>query len=67
MRDTLPRKRYLNECAIVNLDDVKGRGTHWVAFKKRGVKVVYYDSFGNLTPPLEIVKYLSGCSIIYNY
>lgn len=67
MRNTLPTKPHANESVIVNLDDNKGRGTHWVAFKKRGKMVVYYDSFGDLTPPIEIVRYLRGCKITYNY
>lgn len=49
MRDSLPRtlpRKY--ESGIVNLDSTKGPGTHWVAYKKRGNNVKYFDSFGNL-------------------
>jgi len=31
LRDTLPKKPKLNECAIMNLDDTYENGTHWVA------------------------------------
>jgi len=66
-RDKLPvcPKRF--ESAIINLDTVNGTGTHWVAYKKIGKKVKYYDSFGNLPPPLEVQKYFHGCDINYNY
>ena len=59
MRDTLPQsKPKFNECGVVNLDLNKNRGTHWVAYKKRGNSVEYFDSFGNLKPPRELVDYL---------
>lgn len=58
MIDTLPSggpRR--NESAIVNLDSVSGPGTHWVAYKKHGNSVIYFDSFGNLRPPPELETY----------
>lgn len=72
MRNNLPSTGPLvNESAIVNLDDRNGRGTHWVAYKKRGPSVKYFDSFGDLPPPRELVKYLlqgpsSAQNILYN-
>lgn len=63
MPKTGPRK---NETAVVNLDDKDGPGTHWVAYKKRGSDVVYFDSFGHLQPPLDLVKYLGVGSVKYN-
>jgi len=33
------------------LDSEHGTSTHWVAYKKIGNQVQYYDSFGNLPPP----------------
>ncbi|KAF0747786.1 Uncharacterized protein FWK35_00015862 [Aphis craccivora] len=42
-------------------------GTHWVYYKKTGKSVLYFDSFGNLRPPLELEKYFKGCDIEYNY
>lgn len=68
MRNALPKNPKKNECAIVNLDNVNGSGTHWVAYKKVGNSVIYYDSFGNLPPPLELVSYFGKKVIIkYNY
>lgn len=59
-----PRRR---EAAIVNLDDKDGPGTHWVAYRKIDNKVDYFDSFGNLRPPSDLVKYLGVGSVNYNH
>lgn len=68
MRNDLPSDGpRLHESAIINLDDKSGLGTHWVAYKKRGDKVVYFDSFGNLQPPLELMWYLGTVNVEYNY
>lgn len=68
MRDTLPKLPRNYESAIVNLDSQKGTGTHWVAYKKHGNKVDYFDSFGNLRAPLELVDYFGPeVKISYNY
>lgn len=69
MRNKMPvRGPRLNESAVVNLDDASGPGTHWVCYIKRGDKVKYYDSYGNLPPPLELVKYFGPrATITYNY
>jgi len=55
----LPKKARARECAIMNLDDISGNGTHWVARFKRGNDKFYFDSFG-LPPPTELNKYLDG-------
>lgn len=68
MSDTLPLHPRKNESAIVNLDSNKGSGTHWVCYKKIGNSVRYYDSFGNLKPSLELIKYFGPNTVIrYNY
>lgn len=68
MRDTLPRiPPNKNESAIINLDVQRNAGTHWVAYKKRGNIVEYFDSFGALKPPIELVEYLGrNVKIVYN-
>lgn len=66
MRDKLPNKARLLESGIVNLDSHKGLGTHWVAYYKNNDDSEYFDSYGNLQPPLEILRYL-GTNITYNY
>lgn len=66
MLDNLPKRTRKRECGIVNLDASTGVGTHWVAYFKNNQQKEYFDSFGNLPPPLELVKYL-GQNIEYNY
>lgn len=68
MRDALPKRPRKYESAIVNLDSIIGGGTHWVCYMKRSDKVFYFDSFGNLRPPIEIYKYFGpSADIMYNY
>lgn len=67
MKDQLPKKPRLVECGIVNLDDSVNEGTHWVAFIKLYDYCEYFDSYGDLKPPLELVKYLKTYNILYNY
>lgn len=71
MRDNLPRKIWKNECGIVNMDINRGNGTHWVAYIKKQQDILYFDSYGNLQPPVELTEYFqSGGSyndIRYNY
>ena len=67
MKDSLPKKVRVKESAIVNLDSKYGPGTHWVCYKKLGNTVTYFDSFGNLRPPLELLNYWGECHVTYNY
>lgn len=67
MRNSLPQRPFTRECAILNLDRKEGRGTHWVAYKKRGNNVSFFNSFGSLPPPKELVEYLGkNAKISYN-
>lgn len=70
MRNKLPHRVRSNECGIINLDDAKNDGTHWVAYSKRGNTAVYFDSYGDLMPPCEVTRYLNSdgaCKISYNH
>lgn len=67
MRDKLPLKSKPIECGIVNLDDYKGAGTHWVAYVINNNNCEYFDSYGDLKPPKELVKYFGKRNIYYNY
>lgn len=68
MRDALPTYPWDLECAIVNLDDTNGSGTHWVCYKKIYSTVFYYDSLGNIPPPMELLAYFKHVgNILYNY
>lgn len=64
LRDELPRKPWLTECGIINLDDGRNGGTHWCCFIKVKNDKFYFDSYG-LQPPTELVDYLKG-SVYYN-
>lgn len=64
-RDKLPPRAKHTERAIINLDT--NAGSHWAAYYKKGAHVSYFDSFGNLPPPLELQTYLHDCDISYNY
>lgn len=66
MRDTLPQSPKQHESGILNLDQNSGSGTHWVAYKKTDDKVIYFDSFGNLNPPKEFIKYMKRIKIYFN-
>lgn len=68
MRDSLPKKIKERECGVLNLDSNSGNGTHWCAYYKIYTDCFYFDSFGNLPPPNELIDYLgSDCKIFYNY
>ena len=58
MRDSLPKKLLKSECAIVNLDDSDGPGTHWVCYWVDPDASYYFDSFG-LSMPDELYDYLN--------
>lgn len=66
MLDSLPKRPWKHEACIVNLDNHSGPGTHWVCFRKSGHDVNYFDSYGNLQPPVEVQNYLNDCYISYN-
>lgn len=67
MKDQLPRTPKRIECAIVNLDDSKNEGTHWVAYVIVNNYCEYFDSFGDLKPPSELMRYFKNCNVFYNY
>lgn len=68
MRDRLPKSCKNVECGVINLDSDDNNGTHWCAYYKSEQLCVYFDSFGSLPPPRELVRYLgSNCRIVYNY
>ena len=67
MRDALPRKLHCRyESGIVNFDNSKNAGTHWVAYAKKGNNAVYFNGFDNLRPLRELEHYL-GSNVTYNH
>lgn len=71
MRNSLPSKINFNESGVVNLDSKENMGTHWTCYKKAGRIINYFDSFGNLKPPRELIRYFRSDNknniINYNY
>lgn len=70
MRDKLPKKIKKIECGVINLDNADGPGTHWTAYKKHNQQVIYFDSYGNLQPPLEAIRYFNSngpSQILFNH
>ena len=68
MRERLPENPHKNECAIINLDDSESGGTHWTCYTKKDNRVIYFDSFGEAPPPLELKEYLNMAEgIFYNH
>lgn len=69
MRDTLTKKRKpaVRECWILNHGTSRSNGTHWTALAKQCNTAFYFDSFGKLPPPLEVLNYLgSSINLYYN-
>jgi len=65
MRDTLPGNCNRRECGILNLDSIRGSGTHWTCWYKVSNKLCYYfDSFG-LTSLQEFDEYIK-CNVLYS-
>lgn len=68
MRNNLPKGGpHLIESAIINMDDKDGPGTHWVAYKKMYDEIIYFDSFGDLQPPRDLIRYFDVDYVKYNY
>ena len=70
MRNKLPKKIKDIESGIINLDNSNGKGTHWTAYTKIGKNIIYFDSYGNLHPPKEVISYFNTNgknTIKYNY
>ncbi|KAF4529737.1 hypothetical protein B566_EDAN017889 [Ephemera danica] len=67
MRQSLPSRPWMRERAIINLDNKEGEGTHWTAYEINNGFMRYFDSYGNLPPPTELMRYARDVkSISYN-
>lgn len=69
MRDTLSKRKRkrvkARECWILNHGSSRTEGSHWTALAKNHNTAFYFDSFGKLPPPLEVIDYLGPKIHIY--
>lgn len=70
MRDTLLKEKKrmtARECWILNHGTSHTDGTHWTALAKNNNTAFYFDSFGKLPPPFEVINYLNkNIRLYYN-
>ena len=58
-RDNLPNT-IKNGAYVINLDQYRDIGTHWVALYVHNKTVTYFDSFGVEHIPKEIIKFIGN-------
>ena len=56
-RDNLPSSRK-NAAYVINLDEYRDIGTHWVALYVNNKAIIYFDSFGFEHIPKEVMKFI---------
>ena len=55
-----------NGAYVVNLDEYRDIGTHWVALYVNNKIIIYFDSFGVEHIPREIMKFIARKKIVAN-
>ena len=63
-RNNLPKIK--NRAYLINLDEFKSTGTHWIALYVNGNNIKYFDSFEAEHIPKEIEIFLGNKNIITN-
>ena len=58
-RDSLPNS-IKNGAYVINLDEYRDIGTHWVALCVNNKTIIYFDSFGVEHIPKEIMKFIDN-------
>ena len=58
-RNNLPNK-IKKRAYVINLDEYKNTGTHWVSLFVKTNEVIYFDSFGVEHIPKEINKFIGS-------
>ena len=58
-RDNLPNS-IKNGAYVINLDEYRDIGTHWVALYVNNKTIIYFDSFGVEHIPKEIIKFIGS-------
>ena len=64
-RDNLPKK-IKDGAYVINLDEYKDVGTHWIALFCNRSEIVYFDSFGVEHVPEEIKEFIGNKDIKAN-
>ena len=59
-------KKIKDGAYVINLDEHKDTGTHWIALFCMRNEVIYFDSFGVEHIPKEIKKFISNKNIKAN-
>ena len=55
-----------NGAYVINLDEYRNIGTHWVALYVNNKTIIYFDSFGVEHIPKEVIKFIARKNIITN-
>ena len=63
-RNNLPKIR--DGTYIINCDENKLKGTHWIALYVNSNNIIYFDSFGVEHIPKEIQRFIGNKNIITN-
>ena len=58
-RDNLPNS-IKSSAYVINLDEYRDIGTHWVALYVNNNTIIYFDSFGVEHIPKEIMKFIGN-------
>lgn len=67
-RDLLPKRQPIMSLVINIQRSNNGEGTHWTSLIIFRKTAIYFDSFGSLNPPLDIIKYIGpNVKIVHNY
>ena len=63
-RNNLPKIK--DRAYVINLDEYKSIGNHWIALYVHNINVTYFDSFGVQDIPKDIKKFIGDKNIITN-
>lgn len=63
----MPSKAFPQECGIINLGSKFSKGFHWTAYIKNRYNIIYFDSFGDNSPPKELYDYFNVKNILYTH
>ena len=61
-RNNLPKVK--DVAYVINLDDYKSIGTHWIALYVNDNNIIYFDSFGVEHIPKKIKRFIGKKDII---